>query len=78
MNRLTLFVAVCVTLVAVACGAAGATGRTAFSQDSAYADLRTLAGTIGPRPMGSPAERSALAFAVDRFRAYGCQEAYVM
>ena len=83
MNRLTLFTAACVTLVAVAgaygAGSAhGATGRTAFSQDSAYADLRTLAGTIGPRPMGSPAERSALAFAVDRFRAYGCQEAYVM
>ncbi|HTR99126.1 MAG TPA: M28 family peptidase, partial [Bacteroidota bacterium] len=53
-------------------------GTTAFSQDSAWADLRCIAGTIGPRPMGSPAERRALAFAVDRFRAYGCTEAYVM
>ena len=80
MNRLLLLLAVCALWAAGSPGASGAAGagRTAFSGDSAWADLRHLAGTIGPRPMGSPAERRALAFAVDRFREYGCQEAYVM
>ncbi|HUI65555.1 MAG TPA: M28 family peptidase [Bacteroidota bacterium] len=52
--------------------------KTAFSQDSAYANLSVLVNTIGPRPMGSPAEARGLAFAAERFKAYGCQEAYVM
>jgi hypothetical protein len=49
-----------------------------FSAANAYAVLRVLAGDIGPRPMGSPAERRALLFAVERFRAYGCDTAYVL
>ncbi len=49
-----------------------------FSTANAYAVLRVLAGDIGPRPMGSPAEQRALAFAVERFRACGCDTAYVM
>ena len=49
-----------------------------FSRDSASALLRTLSVEIGPRPMGSPAEQRAMAFAVDRLRQSGCQEAYVM
>jgi hypothetical protein len=49
-----------------------------FSTARAYAVLHVLAGEIGPRPMGSPAEQRALAFAVERFRAYGCDTAYVM
>ena len=80
MNRLMLFIAACALCAGggrVAFAAWGG-GETAFSQDSAWADLRYLAGTIGPRPMGSPAERRALAFAVGKFREYGCQEAYVM
>jgi hypothetical protein len=52
--------------------------KTEFSKDSAYADLSVLVNTIGPRPMGSPAEARALRFAVAKFREYGCQEAYVM
>jgi hypothetical protein len=52
--------------------------KTAFSKDSAYANLNVLVNLIGPRPMGSPAEGKALRFAVSRFREYGCQEAYVM
>ena len=49
-----------------------------FSGARAYATLRTLAGEIGPRPMGSPAEQRALAFAESSFVAAGCDTAYVM
>lgn len=52
--------------------------KTAFSGDSAYAVLGVLVNTIGPRPMGSPAEQRALAFAAEKFRSFGCQESYVM
>ena len=52
--------------------------KTAFSGDSAYAVLGVLVNTIGPRPMGSPAEQRALAYAAEKFRSFGCQEAYVM
>ena len=46
-------------------------GPADFSQENAYAILKTLAGEIGPRPMGSPAERRALDFAVGKFKEYG-------
>jgi len=49
-----------------------------FSTANAYQILCVLAGEIGPRPMGSPAEQRALTFAVERFRVYGCDTAYVM
>ena len=58
--------------------AAAAGSDSLFSSANAYALLRVLAGDIGPRPMGSPAERRALIFAVERFRAYGCDTAYVL
>jgi hypothetical protein len=53
-------------------------GSTPFSRDSAYANMKVLAGTIGPRPMGSPAEHRALEFAVAKFAAAGCQESMIM
>jgi hypothetical protein len=49
-----------------------------FSGARAYAHLQKLAGDIGPRPMGSPAEQQALAYAVSTFAAAGCDTAYVM
>jgi hypothetical protein len=52
--------------------------KTPFSQDSAYSYLSVLVNQIGPRPMGSPAEQRALAFAVSKFKEFGCQEAYLM
>ncbi|MCC6397956.1 MAG: hypothetical protein IT282_13140, partial [Bacteroidetes bacterium] len=55
-----------------------APAQDGFSSSNAYAILRVLAGDIGPRPMGSPAEQRALAFASDRFAAYGCDTSYVM
>ena len=66
------------TLAVVLAATTSSAQKTAFSGDSAYAVLNVLVNTIGPRPMGSPAERRALEFAVERFRRYGCQEAYVM
>ena len=49
-----------------------------FSTENAMALLTTLAGDIGPRPMGSPGEQRALDFAVAKFKEYGCQESYIM
>ncbi|HXX64924.1 MAG TPA: M28 family peptidase, partial [Bacteroidota bacterium] len=65
-------------LISIAAFSPAVAQGTAFSQDSAYANLDVLVNKIGPRPMGSPAEAKALAFAVERFKAYGCQEAYLM
>lgn len=55
-----------------------ASGQGPFSTDSAYAHLRVLSESIGPRPMGSPAEQEALAYAVRTLAAAGCADAYVM
>lgn len=52
--------------------------QTEFSQQNAENILRHLAVDIGPRPMGSPGEREALAFAAAKFREYGCDTSYVM
>ncbi len=49
-----------------------------FSSPNAYALLRTLVYDIGPRPMGSPAEQHALAFAASKFKDYGCDTSYVL
>jgi len=55
-----------------------ASAREGFSAANAYGTVRLLAGEIGPRPMGSPAEQRALAYAVSTFAACGCDTAYVM
>ncbi|MEK9137238.1 MAG: M28 family peptidase, partial [Bacteroidota bacterium] len=57
---------------------ATAVRQTEFSQDSAMTYLKVLAKDIGPRTMGSPGEQRAMKFAVDKFREFGCQEAYIM
>ncbi|HLB00583.1 MAG TPA: M20/M25/M40 family metallo-hydrolase, partial [Bacteroidota bacterium] len=49
-----------------------------FSAPNADDLLRSLAVVIGPRPMGSPAERRALAFATEKLLLYGCDTAFVM
>ncbi|HTK82255.1 MAG TPA: M28 family metallopeptidase [Bacteroidota bacterium] len=56
----------------------GANSQTEFSQENATQILKTLSVDIGPRPMGSPAERRALQFAIEKFKEYGCDTAYVM
>jgi hypothetical protein len=52
--------------------------QTPFSQDSATAFLKTLSVEIGPRPMGSPNERRAMEFALQKFREFGLNDAYIM
>ncbi|MBI3189290.1 MAG: M28 family peptidase, partial [Ignavibacteriales bacterium] len=49
-----------------------------FSQANATNLLHHLSVTIGPRPMGSPAEREALQFAVEKFKESGCDTGYIM
>lgn len=49
-----------------------------FSQESAEKFLKVLAVDIGPRPMGSPAEQKAIKFAVEKFKAFGCDTSYIM
>lgn len=46
--------------------------------DSIYACLRHLAETIGPRPMGSPAERVALDWVLATFVRFGADSVYQM
>jgi hypothetical protein len=62
----------------VVAGSTAAAQNLQFSTDHAMSLLRTLAGEIGARPMGSPAEQRALAFAAAKFKEYGCQESYIM
>ncbi|HEX9829169.1 MAG TPA: M28 family metallopeptidase [Bacteroidota bacterium] len=52
--------------------------QTHFSLDSAATYLKTLAVEIGSRPMGSPNERRAMAFAIGKFQEFGVDEAYIM
>lgn len=52
--------------------------QTTFSADSVYEHIRFLAEGIGPRPMGSAAERRALDWVAEKFRSYGADSAYVM
>jgi len=49
-----------------------------FSAANAYNTVRFLADEVGPRPMGSPAEQRALAYAVSTFASCGCDTAYLM
>jgi hypothetical protein len=59
-------------------GGTAAAQNTEFSTENAMSLLTTLAGDIGPRPMGSPAEQRALEFAAGKFKEYGCQDSYIM
>lgn len=52
--------------------------QTEFSQASAEKFLKVLAVDIGPRTMGSPAEQKAFKFAIENFKSFGCDTAYIM
>lgn len=49
-----------------------------ISVDSAMANLRFIAGEIGPRPMGSPAEHRAMEYALARLKSFGCEDTFLM
>ena len=44
-----------------------------FSQERASAHLSCLAGEIGPRPLGSPAEKAALEYFAAQLSAFGAE-----
>jgi hypothetical protein len=48
-------------------------GAEDFSKEKAFEHIELMAGTIGPRPMGSPQERAALAYTGRKLAEYGCQ-----
>jgi hypothetical protein len=48
------------------------------SVDSAMVNLRVIAGDIGPRPMGSPAEHRAMEYALARLKQFGCTDTFLM
>jgi hypothetical protein len=52
--------------------------QSEFIQENAEKHLKVLAGEIGPRPMGSPAEQRALKYGVEKFKSFGCDTAYLM
>ncbi|MDQ7066194.1 MAG: M28 family peptidase [candidate division KSB1 bacterium] len=65
-------------LMALLLNPAELAAQPAFNADSAYANLQHLAVTIGPRPMGSRAEREALDWVARQFRRFGADTAYIM
>ncbi len=52
--------------------------QSPFSLDSARSYLKTIAVDIGPRPMGSPAERRAMDFALAKFQEFGMTETGIL
>ncbi|MCX6122582.1 MAG: M28 family metallopeptidase [Ignavibacteriales bacterium] len=52
--------------------------QTQFSSDSALSYLKTISVTIGARPMGSPNERQAILFALNKFREFGLSDVSLM
>ncbi len=52
--------------------------QSGFHADSAYAFLQHLCETIGPRPMGSKAERRALHWVTRQLHRFGADTAYTM
>jgi len=48
-------------------------GAEDFSKEKAFEHIRYMAGTIGPRPMGSPNEMTALEYTAEKLAEYGCE-----
>jgi len=44
-----------------------------FSREKALEHLKVLAGTVGPRPLGSPQEKAALTYFAEKLAEFGCQ-----
>jgi hypothetical protein len=64
-------------LCVFACGrlaiAGPALAEEGFSREKALEHLKVLAGTIGPRPLGTPQEKAALEYFADRLASFGWQ-----
>jgi pimeloyl-ACP methyl ester carboxylesterase len=48
-------------------------GTDDFSKEKAFEHIEHMAGTIGPRPMGSPQEMEALAYTAEKLAEFGCE-----
>jgi pimeloyl-ACP methyl ester carboxylesterase len=68
MNKRLLIHGICVILLI-----STFLGAEDFSKEKAFEHIKFLAGTIGPRPMGSPQERAALKYTAEKLAEYGCQ-----
>ncbi len=66
-KRLAIHILCVVFLISVSFGAED------FSKEKAFEHIKHMAGTIGPRPMGSPQERAALRYTADKLAEYGCR-----
>ncbi len=73
MKKTTFLLAVFLVLSGAAIPWKSARGEEKFSRDRAFEHLRYIAETIGPRPLGSPQEKAALAYFAERLAEYGCE-----
>lgn len=68
-----LVLVVCALAPAPAVGQPGPPAHPAPSGEAAFAHVQHLAGTIGPRPTGTPSERQAADYLAAQFRQFGYQ-----
>ncbi|HUU39212.1 MAG TPA: M28 family peptidase [Candidatus Desulfaltia sp.] len=73
MEKTTLLLTVFLILSSLSIPWKSARGEETFSRDRALEHLRYIAETIGPRPLGSPQEKAALAYFAERLAEYGCE-----
>ncbi len=52
--------------------------KTPFRKESAASFLKVISQDIGPRPMGSPNEKRAMQFALQKFREFGLNDAFIL
>jgi hypothetical protein len=73
MKKRTALVFMVCTFLGLGLSGGAVFGEETFSQDRAFDHLRYIAGTIGPRPLGSPQEKAALTYFAAKLAEYGCQ-----
>ena len=54
-------------------GARSGAAAEEFSREKALEHLKVLAGTIGPRPLGTPQEKAALTYFAEKLAEFGCR-----
>ncbi len=74
----TIFLTTFIATLTFLCLASSLISQTQFDQYNAARILEHLSVDIGPRTMGSPGEQAGLWYAVEKFKEYGCDTAYIM
>ena len=72
MKKTILWLVILLVLVSPSMPGQSARPEEAFSRERALEHLRYLAETVGPRPLGSPQEMTALTYFAERLGEYGC------